>query len=208
MQKTSMRYAGFWPRLGALLLDIVVLTPLALLAMWATSQSRWCYIAWEIVGQLIGVYLYFYMVGRYGGSPGKLIAGLRIVRLDGQPVGYARALLRNAPDLVLSCLVSGGLAFTVLGLDNEHYLLIRHQKAYTELLKNLGPDWVHWADIAGQAWLWSELAVLLTNDKRRALHDFLAGTVVIHKPTTLSASDGSDRAVPAMSAALKQPDAG
>jgi uncharacterized RDD family membrane protein YckC len=34
-------------------------------------------------------------------------------------------------------------------------------------------DWV------SQAWLWSELVVLLLNAKRRALHDFIAGTVVI-----------------------------
>jgi uncharacterized RDD family membrane protein YckC len=30
-------------------------------------------------------------------------------------------------------------------------------------------------------WIFSEFVVLLTNKKRRALHDFMAGTVVIRK---------------------------
>ncbi|WP_255590049.1 hypothetical protein [Marinicella meishanensis] len=30
-------------------------------------------------------------------------------------------------------------------------------------------------------WYWSELLVMLTNERRRALHDFIAGTVVIKK---------------------------
>jgi uncharacterized RDD family membrane protein YckC len=29
---------------------------------------------------------------------------------------------------------------------------------------------------------WSEIIVLLTNKKRRAIHDYIAGTVVIHDP--------------------------
>ncbi|WP_233080719.1 hypothetical protein [Rheinheimera soli] len=32
-----------------------------------------------------------------------------------------------------------------------------------------------------QIWIWSEFLVMLTNKKRRALHDFMAGTVVIRK---------------------------
>jgi uncharacterized RDD family membrane protein YckC len=65
-----------------------------------------------------------------------------------------------------------------------------------------GPEWssLHWHergvelaarspitatyDWVPQAWLWSELVVLRLNQKRRALHDFIAGTVVIRvRPT-------------------------
>jgi predicted DCC family thiol-disulfide oxidoreductase YuxK len=34
-------------------------------------------------------------------------------------------------------------------------------------------------DVVQQAWMWSELLVLLFNRTRRALHDFIAGTVVV-----------------------------
>jgi uncharacterized RDD family membrane protein YckC len=32
-----------------------------------------------------------------------------------------------------------------------------------------------------QVWIWIELIVMLTNRRRRALHDFIAGTVVIRR---------------------------
>ena len=43
-------------------------------------------------------------------------------------------------------------------------------------------------DWASQVWLWSELVVLLLNKKRRALHDFIAGTVVVKVSPHPSAS--------------------
>lgn len=35
-------------------------------------------------------------------------------------------------------------------------------------------------DVIVSVWFWSELVILLTNEKRRALHDFIAGTIVVH----------------------------
>ncbi len=38
-------------------------------------------------------------------------------------------------------------------------------------------------------WIWSEVIVLLFNRRKRALHDFIAGTVVVHSvPSTSSAN--------------------
>lgn len=41
------------------------------------------------------------------------------------------------------------------------------------------PSWHKPEQVVENIWVWSELVVLLTNRKRRALHDFIAGTVVI-----------------------------
>ena len=40
-----------------------------------------------------------------------------------------------------------------------------------------------WRDYAFNLWVFSEPIVLLTNKKRRAIHDFIAGTMVIVIPT-------------------------
>ena len=50
----------------------------------------------------------------------------------------------------------------------------------TQLLKAYTPSWHGIVDGLSFAWGASELIVLLLNRKRRALHDFIAGTVVIH----------------------------
>ena len=44
----------------------------------------------------------------------------------------------------------------------------------------LAPSWYKPIEVLFNIWTWGELIVLLTNRKRRALHDFIAGTVVVH----------------------------
>ena len=63
--------------------------------------------------------------------------------------------------------------WSLIGRDDQHRLLVEHNPLFG----------TH--DALQQAWMWSELLVLLFNKKRRALHDFIAGTVVI-KVVTLS----------------------
>ena len=41
--------------------------------------------------------------------------------------------------------------------------------------------WYNVVTILMNIWIWSEFVVMLTNKRRRALHDFIAGTVVIRK---------------------------
>jgi len=41
------------------------------------------------------------------------------------------------------------------------------------------PWWYQPNHIANQVWIWSEFIVMMTNQKRRALLDFIAGTVVL-----------------------------
>ncbi len=48
-------------------------------------------------------------------------------------------------------------------------------------LREAAPIWYQPLEIAGQVWVWSEFVVLLTNKKRRALHDYMAGTAVIRR---------------------------
>ena len=42
--------------------------------------------------------------------------------------------------------------------------------------------WEDWPRIVGNVWICSELVVLLLNEKKRAIHDYLAGTVVVVLP--------------------------
>jgi len=37
------------------------------------------------------------------------------------------------------------------------------------------------ADILWTIWIWSELITMMFNERRRAIHDYMAGTVVIQK---------------------------
>ena len=51
--------------------------------------------------------------------------------------------------------------------------------AQYELIDANQPAWAGPLEILFNIWVWGELLVMLTNEKRRALHDFITGTVVI-----------------------------
>ncbi|MFH3639525.1 RDD family protein, partial [Acinetobacter baumannii] len=43
------------------------------------------------------------------------------------------------------------------------------------------PAWYSIVNSASELWTWSEFIVLLFNKRKRAIHDFIAGTIVIKK---------------------------
>jgi uncharacterized RDD family membrane protein YckC len=49
-------------------------------------------------------------------------------------------------------------------------------------LKLVAPIWYQQVQFVMGLWIMSEIVVLLTNKKRRAIHDYMAGTVVVQTP--------------------------
>jgi uncharacterized RDD family membrane protein YckC len=179
MNTDSLRYAGFWPRLGSLLLDVLVMLPIGALTIWGNSMFRLFDVYYFLPGTLFGLFYGVYLVRRFGGTPGKLIMGIRIRKLDGEPVGYREAFLRYFPDFVFVVLMNAALLLPVFQMTDAEY----HSLSFMERSKRmieLAPPWYKPLQWAQTAWFWGELIVLLTNRKRRALHDFIAGTVVVH----------------------------
>lgn len=179
MNPDSLRYAGFWPRLASLLLDLIIMLPLTALVIWASSAYRLFDLYYFIPGTLFVLFYNVYLVRRFGGTPGKLIVGIRIRKLDGEPVGYREAFLRYFPDLVLGLLMSVALFFPLLHMSDAEYHSLSFVQSSQRMVE-LAPSWYKPLQWAQTAWFWGELIVLLTNRKRRALHDFIAGTVVVH----------------------------
>jgi uncharacterized RDD family membrane protein YckC len=105
--------------------------------------------------------------------------GIRIRKLDGEPVGYREAFLRNLPDWILSLSMSIALVFPLFHMSDTEYRSLSFMKLATRMTE-LAPPSYKPLQIAQNIWFWGELIVLLTNRKRRALHDFIAGTVVVH----------------------------
>jgi uncharacterized RDD family membrane protein YckC len=173
-----LQYAGFWPRLGAMLLDTVILLPLGLLSLWGSWRYRLFDLYHLLPGCLFGLFYSVYLVQRFGGTPGKLIVGVRIRTVTGDPVGYREAILRYAPEFVLALLMSIATIIALYAMSDAEY----HALSFTERgrhVADLAPSWYRPLSILLTVWVWGELIVLLTNRKRRALHDFIAGTVVV-----------------------------
>jgi uncharacterized RDD family membrane protein YckC len=171
----QLRYAGFWPRLGALLLDVLILSPMAVVVLW--GDRHW-FICLHIVGPLFGFFYSVFLVQQYGGTPGKLILGVRIRKVTGEPVGYREAFLRYFPEFTIGILSSIAILISVFSMNDTEYQALPFMDRSNRII-DLAPSWYNPLQIMLNIWVWGELIVLLTNKKRRALHDFIAGTVVI-----------------------------
>ncbi len=179
-ESEPLHYAGFWPRLGALLLDLLILMPLNAIFFWGMAKSRLFIVYSFIPSTIFSLFYSVYLVQRYGGTPGKLIVGVRIRRVDGDSVGYREAIFRYMPEFVLLQLMSVAYLIPIMNMSDAEYHALSFMERSMRIVE-LAPSWYPPANILHNVWVWGELIVLLTNRKRRALHDFIAGTVVVYK---------------------------
>lgn len=97
---------GFWRRLGASLLDgLIVGIPLALISYFMTGDTKGNLFT-NVVSTLYSLLLPVFW---YGYTVGKRMLGIRIVRLDGEPVGIGTMLLRVVVGIWLIYTVTLGI---------------------------------------------------------------------------------------------------
>ncbi len=81
--------ATFWQRLGAYLLDGVVLTVVNIVLIVALKGVG------NILALIVGIAYFVYFEGSSGQTLGKRALGIRVVSFDtGGPIGYPRAFVR------------------------------------------------------------------------------------------------------------------
>jgi uncharacterized RDD family membrane protein YckC len=171
-------YAGFWTRLGSLLLDFLILLPYVILILFLNGLSKNAYYLTFIPGLIFHFWFSIYLVKRYGGTPGKLIVGIKVLKLDGTDVTWREAILRQIINFALTVFASAITIYALSIADGEYYESLGWMKkqqylfALTPLLFTL----YTWTS---NIWIYSELFVLLFNKRKRALHDFVADTVIV-----------------------------
>jgi uncharacterized RDD family membrane protein YckC len=174
----AVEYSTFWRRVGALLLDGLILLPLSLLAYVGLRYTRLYYLYYFVPGLLILGYYAIYLVKRNGGTPGKRILDLKVVMLDGAPVTTNAAIIRYSVQLTLYGLSTLGMALAGFNLTDAEFQSLGYLRKI-QALSNHAPGWNTAVTWSAQGWYVVGALVMLCNDKRRTLHDFLAGTVVI-----------------------------
>lgn len=170
-------YGGFWRRVGALVLDTLILSPLGILVFVMLNYTPRAYLYLALPSIAISLFYYVWLVQRFGATPGKLITKMRITMTDGSPVTAKAAFLRYLPFLalqMLGLLISIQATSQVDGFESMSYLekmqaMGSHAPKRLNLL-NTGLTWIWWIGTA---------ITLAANARKRAAHDFLAGTMVL-----------------------------
>lgn len=168
-----MVYAGFWRRTSALLIDAVLITGVFFSLFFVALKAKWAmYFLLAPIYSLTGGYE-IYCHARWGMTLGKKLVGIKVVSLTGGPISIRQAFLRSFFSIIYA-IVSIVIGYVILyGMRNDEGL------TYLRYMKNLHLAVPSWVQFSEQIWIWSEALTLLFNKQRRAIHDFIAGTIVI-----------------------------
>ncbi|MBB4805994.1 putative RDD family membrane protein YckC [Chryseobacterium defluvii] len=188
MKKTPLRiegindniYAGFGTRLASLLLDAIILSPLIFIILFINSFSLDMFFYTIVPNLLFNLWYNIYLPKQYGGTPGKLIMGMQILKLNGQYITFKEAFLRHLLTLMLTAFSVTLMINSILKADEVTFENLSWIKQ-SQYLMSLSPVLFTIYSWVSNAWTWSELIVLLTNPRKRALHDYVAGTVIVKK---------------------------
>ncbi len=166
----QMHYIGFWRRLGARAIDSLVLaTPTLLLLLLLKRLIADAVLRQTVVGAVslaLGALYFIVVQGPRGQTLGKLATRIQVRMVDGAAFTYKAAIWRHSPELGLNALM---------------ILLTHHGIGAVSPGEDAGgqqnvSQWLIWA------WYIAEIIVLISTTKKRAIHDFIARTVVVRKP--------------------------
>lgn len=123
------------------------------------------YIQTALMGLTWHVYSIFMNV-KYGGTLGKMAAGIRVIKNDESgTMSLPQAIIRD----------SVWIASYAIGMTLMTVKFI-HGESLDPSKYNIWEETLNWT---GTAWFLLEITTALFSDRRRAIHDWMAGTVVV-----------------------------
>jgi uncharacterized RDD family membrane protein YckC len=171
----SLRYSTFGPRFWTGWVDGCVLWPIGFITsvLLSLNVPKGLAALLIMVESLAWLIYTVVMHARYGQTVGKMVANVQVVDFPTEgKISWGQAWLREGIPMLLSLgllgwevslILSGSL--TPSALDTGEALAASKGFWILTALPGL--------------WFVAEVLTMLTNEKRRALHDFIAGTVVI-----------------------------
>lgn len=159
-------YRTFWRRFWASLIDEIIFLPLAFgIDLIAGAEMHgWLALTFDAAYGLIAIAYTVALHGYYGQTFGKMAMRVKVVRNDTEgKIDFRRAFIRESP---WAALLIAGCVVTAVSLVTDA------SAWHVE-----GASW--FLVYASFTWFLVEVLTMLTNKKRRALHDLIAGTVVV-----------------------------
>lgn len=158
------KYQTGWLRLIAAFIDALVFLPLSLIEdnLLLPTENKLGFIFWIIFNASVTIAYSVLLHAKYGQTLGKMVLKVKIVDIsENRPITLKQAFMR---DLVGSIILTFAIILMFIRFTDIQLI----ERGYDEFLY----PWVF-------IWTLIELVTMLTNSKRRAIHDFIAGTVVV-----------------------------
>lgn len=174
-EERHYRYAGFWTRVGAFIVDFLVLLPLIGLLVYSLIVLKSLSIVLAVT-LLMAAYKPL-MEYQYGATLGKMALGIKVINEEGGLISPNQAIIRYLPWLVgniINVLMYVEL-FAVGGFQDVSGFM-----EYSEFTQNYSSTLSNLSSLAG--WLvFISALVMVFNQQKQAFHDKIAKTYCIHK---------------------------
>lgn len=174
-------------RLGAYIIDVIVLLPVGLISIAATFVSARFGIVLHLLFAPTAFLYATYFISQRGQTIGKRVLKIKVVKLDGSSVGVRDAILRGLIDLLFAVALSissFGSSIAALARQNEN----DHELGLTQVIEilNAGQNEAsgQMISVLSVVYAVAQLICFFATSERRFIHDFVANTRVIQlKPS-------------------------
>ncbi|WP_411827799.1 RDD family protein [Luteolibacter sp. AS25] len=169
--KTTQRYQTFSSRFLAGIVDSLVFIPVAIADAFIITEDSPDYLLFFWIPLSYASYSIYsvLMHAKYGQTLGKMCAKVKVLNAAETDVpGLKRAFLRDSIYIAMTAFSIGWVLRNILAGDFTFAFYTSEVNFYFSTFSVV--------------WLLLEFVTMLTNSRRRALHDFIGGTVVVNKP--------------------------
>lgn len=171
-------YADFLIRLGAGLLDGLFLVPITLLTLFADSFGSAAFYGIFALNMVVSLWYFVYRVQKYGGTPGKIICGIHILKINGDAITWKEAFLRHIVGFTISIVAFGLSIYSRAYIDMDAYNELDWMQKQ-QVLHDAAPSAHTIFSWLTNIWFLSELVTFIVDKRNRAAHDYIAGTVAV-----------------------------
>jgi uncharacterized RDD family membrane protein YckC len=164
------RYDTFSPRFCAAIIDGLILLPVGFL-LDAAAEASLPLVAYTalLLDQAVMFAYSIYLHGTYGQTIGKWLMKVKVLSVDENRLTMKQAFLRDSIGLSLA------VVYLIYAIPPVFSGVSPRSREFGESIPTL-----IWS--VGLLTTALEVITMLTNAKRRALHDFIAGSVVVRLP--------------------------
>ncbi|MGB0732193.1 MAG: RDD family protein [Pontibacterium sp.] len=162
------KYKTFWLRLLALFIDGLVFLPLSWVDEYVLSGAVGAYgiVGWGIFYSLISIAYYVLMHVKFGQTLGKMAVRVKVLNVTEEGyISLKQACIRYIP------------LFAALPMGVMMYVYLAFYPSEIEAFSS--SNFVLYTAGAAIVWALLDIVTFIFQEERRALHDLIAGSVVV-----------------------------
>jgi uncharacterized RDD family membrane protein YckC len=178
--RVPVAYSTAGQRVGAYVVDGLVLLPVTALVWWLQTRSPGGMVMGALLALVVPSAYHIVLIATTGQTLGKRVAEIQVRMADGGKVGWGAAFLRYLPLLLVGlvgCLAMLALAARTTQGDLDGFSTFWSRAAF---VSGAIPAWAKAFNFLFGAYSLADIITFFATSRHRAVHDFIAGTVVIY----------------------------